>query len=441
MLKRKVYYQLLQWKEKQAKKCLIISGARQVGKTTIVREFSKNYTSFIELNFLESPSLKSIFSGDLDVETLIANLSFAIKNVAFIPSDTLILLDEAQECPNAITSLKFWSLDGRFDVIATGSALGLNYNVPTSYPVGYVEYLDMFSMDFEEFLWANAVTDQQIALLKSHFIQRKPLPSFLHEKMMEYLRYYMVIGGMPEVVNTYTQTHNLFAADQIQRTIYRDYLFDIARFANSDVKIKAENCYKSIPLQLSKENHKFQYKIVEHKGTARKFESSLDWLENAHFIKLIYNVSTLAYPLESFSIRENFRIYPKDIGLLICYYDFELKKAILEDKKIDTLPESLILKTSKGGLYEALAADFLIKRGTEHLFFYKQTGSTLEIEFLLSTPEGIIPIEIKAGRSKTNSLDVILNDANIPFGYKMADQNIGIHGKKITMPLYMLMFI
>ena len=157
-------------------------------------------------------------------------------------------------------------------------------------------------MDFEEFLWANAVTDQQIALLKSHFIQRKPLPSFLHEKMMEYLRYYMVIGGMPEVVNTYTQTHNLFAADQIHRTIYRDYLFDIDRFAHSDVKIKAENCYKSIPLQLSKENHKFQYKIVEHKGTARKFESSLDWLENAHFIKLIYNVSTLAYPLESFSI-------------------------------------------------------------------------------------------------------------------------------------------
>ena len=441
MLRRKIHQQLLDWKVKKKKKSLIISGARQVGKTFIIREYSKEYGSFIELNFLENPSLISVFSGDLDVETLLTNLSFYFKKSAFIPGDTLILFDEAQECPQAITSLKFWTSDGRFDVIATGSALGMNYNIPTSYPVGYVEYLDMYSLDFEEFLWANQISDQQIDLLKYHFTERKKVPVFLHEKMMDYLRLYMVIGGMPEVVDTYIQTHDLSEADARQRTIYRDYLYDIARFAQSDIKIKAENCYKSIPLQLSKENHKFQYKIVEHKGTARKFKSSLDWLENAHFIKTVYNVSSLSSPLEAFTIQDNFRLYPTDIGLLICYYDFALKKAILEDKTISDLPQSLILKTAKGGLYEALAADFLIKRGYQHIFFYKPVNSTLEIEFLITNQDGIIPIEIKAGRSKTNSLDILLNQASIPFGYKMADQNIGVSEKKITLPLYMLMFL
>ncbi len=440
MLKRKLFAQLREWKQKEKKKSLLIGGARQVGKTYAVREFAKSYTSFVELNFLESPSLKNIFSGDLDVETLLMNLSFSLKGQTLIPHDTLIFFDEAQECPQAITSLKFWTLDGRFDVIATGSALGMNYNMLTSYPVGYVEYMDMYSLDFEEFLWANGIDEVQIQSLNEHFKSRKPLPQFQHEKMMEYLRLYMVIGGMPEVVNTYIQTQNLSEADRIQRTIYRDYLYDIARFAVSDVKVKAENCYKTIPLQLAKENHKFQYKIVEHKGTARKFKSSIDWLENAHFVKAVYNLSEISYPPEAYMKEDNFRLYPSDIGLLICYYDFELKKAILEDKNFETLPPSLLLKTAKGGLYEALAADFLIKRGYQHLFFYKPNDS-LEIEFIITNGEGIIPIEIKAGRTKTRSLDTLLQKDELRVGYKMSSQNIGVNGKKVTMPLYMLMFM
>lgn len=442
MLKRKVYPKLLQWKVEKEGKCLIVSGARQVGKTYIIRAFAaQEYESFIELNFLETPSLRRIFEGDLDVSAILMGIGLYFPGASIIPGKTLLFLDEIQDCPNAVTALKFLAQDKRFDVIASGSALGIAYNRVTSYPVGYVDYLDMYALDFTEFLWALGISDEIIHQLHLHFLERTEVPAFLHERMMQLLRQYMAVGGMPEAVSSFAGSADYAKVDQIQQRIHRDYLADIARYSSPDIKRKAEKCYESIPLQLSKENHKFQYKMVEKNGTGRKFDSSLDWLFSAHMAYPVMNVSLVDYPLKAFSIDDSLRVYPSDIGLLTASYGFSMKAALLQDIDFRQPAASPLLRTAKGGLYEALAADLLIKSGHRDLHFYRNDSGSVEMEFLLENENGVIPVEIKAGRNPTRSLDNLLKKDTIAYGYKFADQNIGCAGKKITMPLYMLMFM
>ena len=434
--------ELLRWKDKDSRKSLIISGARQIGKTYIVREFGKRYyDTYIELNFLEQPDLKNIFAGNLDVNSLIFNLSLYRDIRSMQEGKTLILLDEIQECPQAMASLKFWTLDKRYDVIATGSALGINFSTISSYPVGHVEYMDMYALSFTEFLWANQIDDSFIETLRSFMMEKKAVPLAIHQKMAEVLQYYMIVGGMPDVVNEYITSRNIVLVDEIQKRIYRDYIADIARMAPPQIKIKAEKCYRSIPLQISGENHKFQYSVIEKKGTSAKFETSLDWLKNAFIVKDIHNLKTIDYPPELYADETNFRLYPTDIGLLMATLDLGMKKALLSEKSLEESPSHIMLGTVKGGLYEALAADLLIKNGHKQLYFYKHPKNTMEIEFLYLTEDGLIPVEIKAGRKKANSLASILENDKIPYGYKLASQNIGVSGKRITLPLYMLCFL
>lgn len=441
MLRRKVIDKLRNWKEGRDKKSLIISGARQVGKTYIVRKFGKeSYRSFIELNFLENPQLMNIFSGSLSFKTILSNLRLYMPEVEIVEGDTLLFFDEIQECPNAITALKFLTQKKGIDVIATGSALGMAYNRTTSFPVGYVEYLDMYALDFREFLWSRGVGDDLIDELRDYFLNKTVVPSAIHEKMLTFLREYLVIGGMPEAVNAFNVNEDFQAADRVQRTIYRDYLSDIARFAEPADKLKAESCYRAIPLQLGKENHKFQYGIVEKNGTARKFVSSVDWLISAGMAYAVNNVSFVEYPLNAHVMENNFRIYPSDIGLLICTYGFEIKRALLRDTAYETVDE-LILKTAKGGIYEALIADILIKNGHDKLFFYRNEPGTVEMEFFIENEDGVIPLEVKAGRTPGKSLTSLLKKEDIKYGYKLACQNIGVAEKKITMPLYLAMFL
>lgn len=443
MLKRKIYNQLLDWKSREYHKSLIITGQRQIGKTYVIEEmFEKEYTSFISLNFMSEKNLRAIFDGDLDVDQMIINISLAKPGCEFIPGETLILFDEIQECPNAITSLKFWTEDGRFDVIGMGSSLGINYKDNVSYPVGKVEYLNMYSLDFEEFLWAMGVSENSIDSLKKHFYTLEKINTAVDEKMWEYLRLYMAIGGMPEVVQEYVETKNIEQVHSIQSRLITDYKNDIAHYANPTMKIKAEQCYNSIPYQLSKENHKFQYKEVERNGSAAKFGSSLDWLKNQLLVMEVKGLKTIEYPLESFADETNFRIYPTDIGILVGMFDISLKRALIEDKIIENPSPGLILGTAKGGLYEALAADMLYKRGYSKLFFYKHEKSTSEIEFIIQKDDKIVPIEIKAGRGKANSLVNLLENNNyLDVGYKMSSQNVGKNSKLVTMPLYMLTFM
>ena len=441
MLQRKVMAELNAWKTDVKRKSMMISGARQVGKTYIVRQFGETYQSFVELNFIEHPDYKAIFSGDLDPDTLITNISAYIPSANLIPGETLILLDEIQECAEALTSLKFWTGDRRFDVIATGSTLGVDFKEGNSFPVGFVKTVEMDSLDFEEFLWALGINDQVIETLRGCYLQRKEVPAALHSKMLQYLKEYMVIGGMPEVVQMFVETRDLKKTDEIQRQVYSDYISNIAHYAPADIKIRTERCYRSIPLQLVKENHKFQYKVVEKGSTSTKYETCLDWLEKAYMVTTVHHLSTLDFPLESFQEEDNFRLYPTDIGLLMAAYPFMVKGALLEEQSMEEKPLNLSIGSAKGGLYEALAADLLRKRGYRELYFLKDQKSTREIEFFITNEDGIIPVEIKAGRNKANSLGHILENPLVPYGYKMSSQNVGVSEKKITLPLYMLMFI
>ena len=436
MLKREVTDELKQWKETSDHKCLVMRGARQVGKTYAVEHFCETeYSSFIEINFLENPSMKKIFSGDLDAKTIKKNMSLYIPEGRFVQGDTCIFLDEIQECPEAITSLKFLANDKSIDVIASGSMLGIDYKRPTSYPVGSIRYIDMFSLNFREFLRASGVAEDIIDELRACYRNRTQVPWAIHDKMMELFRMYIILGGMPEALNMYFENNSIADADRKVRDILNDYRYDIAHYAVADVNIKAEECYFSLPNQLSKENHKFKYSNVEKGGTTRKFGSSIDWLKGAYLIKCVYNLSGYDIPLGNGIIKDNFRVYPTDIGLLMGMFDKNVKEYILH-------PDGEMLGGAvKGGIYEAAIADILIKNGYKELFFRKNETSTFEIEFLIENRDGVIPVEVKAGKSKSKSLDNLLKRDDIPYGYKLIDGNVGVTGKKITLPLYMSMFI
>ena len=435
MYKRKIEEYLKKWKKDDKKECLLVRGARQIGKTTSIREFGKNYESFIEVNFLKTGSAKKIFSGDLDTESLILNFSLYMPEARFIPGKTLVFLDEIQECPEAMTSLKFWREDHRFDVIASGSMLGIDLHRPKSYPVGSVTYYDMQSMCFEEFLRAYGLSEELSETLRSCFNERKKVPDAVNDKMMELLRTYMVVGGMPEAVKTYLDKHSLSSCYEKQQSILRDYRYDIAHYASADVKLKAEKCYFSLPEQLSGENRKFQYSVVEKGGNARKYQTSLDWLLGAYLVICSDNVSRMTSPLKNYKEHGQFRLYASDIGLLTAMYDYDINVKILEDS-FDKAAGYV-----RGGLYEALIAEMLWKSGHHDLYFRKDSKGTFELEFLIEENGDVIPVEVKAKNSRSKSLDHALEREEIPYGYKLISGNEGVSGKKITLPLYMAMYL
>lgn len=433
MLRRKIYDKLLAWKNSAGKKdAVLLRGVRQCGKTYIVREFGKReYKNFIEINFIERPDMQAVFSGNLDVDSMVQQIKLSMPGCQFIPGETLLFLDEIQDAPNARTSLKFWTQDGRFDCIASGSLLGIDYKNEVSIPVGYEQQLIMRTLDFEEFLWALGVEVNLKEMLAPYVDGAKRVPEAMHNSLNKYLQEYIVVGGLPEVVDTYIATKDFYQVHLLQEKILRDYQDDIAKYALNQDKIKAKQCFLSIPRQLSKENHKFQYSVVEKKATARKFTSSLDWLHNAGLIDFAYNVNSPWFPLKAYVKEDQFRVYLCDIGLLVAMYGYQLKIALLSDA---------LEGPAKGGIYESLVADILAKRG-EELYYYKKEDSTLEIEFILERNCKLVPVEVKARKGSTRSLNELLKMDNIERGYKLTAQNTGVVEKKITLPLYMAAII
>lgn len=433
MLRRKIYDKLLAWKNNKGKKdAILLRGVRQCGKTYIVREFGKReYKNFIEINFIERPDMQAVFSGNLDVDNMVQQIKLSMPGCQFIPGETLLFLDEIQDVPNARTSLKFWTQDGRFDCIASGSLLGMDYKNEVSIPVGYERQLIMRTLDFEEFIWALGAEVNLKEMLAPYVDGAKRVPEAMHNSLNKYLQEYMVVGGLPEVVDTYIATKDFYQVHLLQEKILRDYQDDIAKYALNQDKIKAKQCFLSIPRQLSKENHKFQYSVVEKKATARKFTSSLDWLHNAGLIDFAYNVTSPWFPLKAHVKEDQFRVYLCDIGLLVAMYGYQLKIALLSDA---------LEGPAKGGIYESLVADILAKRG-EELYYYKKEDSTLEIEFILERDCKLVPVEVKARKGSTRSLNELLKMDNIERGYKLTAQNTGVVEKKITLPLYMAAII
>ncbi|MCM1007560.1 MAG: ATP-binding protein [Ruminococcus flavefaciens] len=432
MLKRKFYDTLIEWKNNNNQSCLLVKGARQIGKTYIIDYFGKNnYTSYIYINFIESPQTKDIFNDELSAEEIYKRMTLIMPEIKFVENNTLIFLDEIQECPNARTALKFLAIDGRFDVVASGSLLGISYREVPSIPVGYETQVEMYSLDFEEYLWAIGYEESKISILKEYFDKQEKVPEAVHNTMMKHLREYITVGGMPAVVNQFIRNKHFGEVQEQQQRILDSYFDDISKYASKTEKPKVKNCYLSVPKQLAKENKKFQFSVVEKKATARKYENSVEWLSDANLVRLCYNVSTPEFPLAAYEKGEQYKMYLSDIGLLVALYGFEIKKTIIDDT---------LSGNAKGGIYENLIADMLIKRGYK-LNYYRTDNGSVEVEFLISKDAKIIPIEVKANNGSTVSLNEMLKRNDIPYGYKLISGNVGVNDKKIVMPLYMAMFL
>lgn len=440
MIKRKMYKYLINWKQKKDKSALIIKGARQVGKSYLVREFGRNeYESYIEINFLKNPLYKNIFKGDLSAEEIFKRLSAYIPNLKIIPFKTLLFLDGIQVCAEARTAVKFLVEDGSVDVISSGSLLGLSYledddkNVtePTSLPVGYEEQITMYSLDFEEFLWAKGYNDDAIAYLKDFYISNKEVPKELNDKYLELFREFMIVGGMPEVVQTFIDTNNFQEASKIQGKILADYQDDISKHAKGQEKIKVRQCYDSIPKQLAKEYKKFQYSVVEKGKTSKKYGGSIKWLCDSSLVNKCSNVNEAYIPLLAYEMDDQFKLYLNDTGLLLYLYGPETKLAILNNT---------LKGNTKGGIYENIISESLLKRGYK-LYYYKTQNSSMEIEFVIEKNGEVIPIEVKAGNDSTPSLNSFINKYHPKVSYKFVNGNVGFLDGKKTLPHYMVMFI
>jgi len=431
MLKRKITIDLIAWKKRENKLCLLVKGARQVGKTFIIDEFAHaNYKYYTRINFDENPAYKAIFDGDLDVETLIKQISLRVPNSELVPNETLVFFDEIQNCPRARTALKFLAIDRRFDVIASGSMLGMHYKEVPSYPVGYVDTIEMYSLDFEEFLWANGVLPQSIYDIKQYYSNKEKIPFAMHERMMQLFKEFIVVGGMPRVVNEFVTTHNFVHVLRIQKSILVDYTDDIAKYAEGNEKAKARMCFLSIPKHLSKDYKKFQYSLVEGKGTARKYGGSLMWLYDAGIINFCYNLASPELPLEGNAKSDVFKVYMRDTGLLM---------AMLEDGSQEDIIDGN-LGIYKGAIYENIIADIFGKAGKK--LYYFEHNSKIEMDFMIRLNNQAVAVEVKsAENTKSKSMTSIIENYGVKHGIKLSAKNVGSTGIIDSYPLYLAMFL
>ena len=438
MLKRKIESVLEKWKDSEHKKPLVIKGIRQCGKTYIVQKFAKeNYESVVYLNFILEPDKKSAFAGNIDVDTIILNLSALIPDSRFINGRTCIILDEIQECREARTALKSFQIDGRFDIIATGSLLGVRgygksekraEGGQDSVPVGYETVIEMHPLDFEEFLWANGISGKIIDTVKSCFKKESVIPEGVHKVMMELLYRYVIVGGLPEVVNTFLETKNIELTYQMQRNLIAGYEEDMVKYASDADKARIRECFESIPKQLAKDNKKFQYSVVRKGGRSSQYISSIQWLQDAGLVKRCYNTQITELPLEGNSIKECFKLYTTDIGLLVAMLDYGTQADILKGN----------LLGYKGAIFENLMADFLCKSGQKLYYFQKDSG--LELDFLVRYKGECVVIEVKAKSGKAKSLRTVLKNKDIYHiknAIKLGKYNLGRESEVLTIPLYM----
>ena len=432
MLKRKIEQQLLNWKNTAGHKPLILKGCRQCGKTFSVLDFAKkNYKHVVYLNFFENPDYASVFAGSLEVDNIIMMLSALLgKNAVFEAGETVLILDEIQDCPDARTALKFFRLDGRFDVIGTGSLLGVKGygKEPKSIPVGSETVVDMYPLDFEEFLWANEIAEPIIALLKKNLDTETPIPEALHHRMQQLLLQYTVVGGMPEAVQSFVDTKQMDQVLSIQRNIIRSYEDDMVKYADKKDKSRIKECFQSIPRQLSKENKKFQYSVVKKGSTASKYEGSLQWIEDAGIISRCYNLSITELPLDGNAKQDTFKVYMKDCGLFA---------SMLEDgTQYDILQGNLY--GYKGAIFENLVADIFSKMGRKLYYFRKDSG--LEVDFVIRYKGECTLVEVKASTGNAKSTKTILRHPekyHVHSAVKLGNYNIGRSGQILTLPLYM----
>lgn len=434
MLKRKIDKYLTDWKNKPDRKPLIIKGARQIGKTRSVEWFAgQNYASVIEINFIEQKKYREIFNDGFEVDAILKNISLLNPELKFIPGNTIFFFDELQACPNCATSLKFFKLDGRFDVICSGSLMGISYNEIESNSVGYKEDYEMHSMDFEEFLWAMGYNDEFMADLLSHMLDVKPLSELQMDTLMSLFRDYVIIGGMPEVVSTYVRNKNFSGTLDIQRQLLKDYEEDITKYVEGLDKAKVKAVYNHISTFLAKENKRFQITKIARNARNRDYMGCVEWLADAGVVNVCYCLNQPELPLKGNYDPKMYKIYFKDTGLLIASLDEEAQEDLRANRNLGTY---------KGAIYENIVGDMLVKQGYR-LFYYHSDRPALEMDFFIRDADSLIPVEVKANDGATASLNRLLNDDkynDVKYGIKLGYRNIGFNGKFYTFP-YFLTFL
>ena len=434
LLKRKIDKYLIEWKKSSENKPLLVKGARQIGKTESIRNFAKNnYKSVIEINFVLQKQFKDIFDDGFEVDSIIKNISLRDPSLEFIPGDTLIFFDEIQDCINCATSLKAFNQDRRYDVICSGSLMGINYNEIESNSVGNKEDYEMYSMDFEEFLWAKGYKEDQIESLYNNMKTLTPFSTTELSVMFNNFKEYMIIGGMPAIVNSFVKNNNYSGTLKMQKQILLDYEEDITKYAGGLDHGRILNVYRKIPVFLGNENKKFQISRVENGARSREYIGTIDWLNNAGIINICYCLEQPELPLGGNFNPDNYRIYFRDTGLLIGSLDEEAQEDLRNNKNFNTY---------KGAIYENVVGDMLVKQGYK-LYFYKNEKGTIEMDFFVRDKDSLIPVEVKANDGATISLNNLIDSEkykDIKYGIKLGYKNIGFNGKFYTFP-YFLTFL
>ena len=430
-LRRKIDDFLIEWKNDKNKLPLIIKGARQIGKTDAIENFIKNnYKNIVEINFALQPEYKVIFDNGFSVDTIISNISMINNDFVFEPNETVIFFDEMQDCINCATSLKSFNIDKRFDVICSGSMMGINYNEIESNSVGNKQDYVMHSMDFEEFLWAKGYKESQIEDLYTCMKECRPLTKAQYDVMMKNFKDYMVLGGMPAIVARYIANKNFSGILDMQEQILKDYEEDISKYANGLDKARILNAYRKITVFLGNENKKFQVSKLADGARNWEYRGVSDWLSDAGIVNISYCMEDCALPLKGNYNPDNYRLYFADTGLLI---------ASLDDEAQDDLRKNQNFNTYKGAIYENIIGDMLVKEGYD-LFFYKNEKGNVEMDFFIRDRNSLIPVEVKANDNSTVSLNYLIDSdkyKDIKYGIKLCNKNIGFNGKFYTFPYFM----
>ena len=437
MFRRKIEQVLLDWKKNKDKMPIVIKGCRQCGKTFSVLDFArKNYGNVVYLDFFLNPQYKSIFDDSLEIDNILVNISTLLPNVRIVPGDTCFVFDEIQDCPRARTSLKFFKIDGRFDVICTGSLLGVSgYRSQDTdddrfapVPVGYEKIVEMYPMDFEEWLWTNGIQEAVFRKLEDCLSSLVPVPEVIHRRMTQLLQQYVIVGGMPRAVTTFMETHNIQEVVSVQNAIIEGYKTDMLKYAPQPDKPRIRECFESIPKQLSRENKKFAYAQVRANGRGRDYQGSLQWIEDAGIIRKCYNLEIPELPLDGNAISGQFKVYMADTGLFISMLERETAHDILNGN----------LFGYKGAIFENLIADIFGKMGRKLYYYRKDSG--LEVDFVMRYDGECTLVEVKASSGNVKSTKTILahpEKYHVSRAIKLGNFNIGTSDQITTLPLYM----
>lgn len=433
MLRRKIDKYLLEWKNNPDHQPLLVYGARQIGKSTSIHEFViNNYDNVIEIDFKQQPEYKAIFAEGYEPDKVLKAISTINPSFKAVPNKTIIFFDEIQDYPDATTCFKPFKQDGRYDVIASGSMLGVQVKSVNLNPAGFKERYSMYAMDFEEFLWAYGYTDEQIEELYQKLINLEPLDDLTHKTLSRIFKEYVFAGGMPKTVQIFINEKNFFNVFPKQKDLASDYEDDIIQYVEGLDISKVKTIYRSITPQLAKDNHKFQITKLPHKPRSRDYEGVYNWLVDAGIINVSYNLTELKIPLSTYEDDKYYRLYYADHSLFIATIDEESREDLMVNGNFEIY---------SGALYESLVSSSLVKQDIKP-YFYKNEDSTIELDFVIRAKNMIVPIEVKKKKGSTKSMRTLIDDKNCPIkkGIKLSINNIGYDGDIITIP-YFLSFL